>query len=121
MRQTRLALRAARGSLLPIAVAAFAGLASGCRSTTDIGKLLDDPARYDGRTVRVEGEVSSSVGALGRGAYLISDDTGTLPVVSTEMGTPRSGARVGVEGVFRSVFTLGTESLAVLEEKRRFD
>jgi len=35
-------------------------------------------------------------------------------------GTPRVGAKVGVEGEFRSAFTLGSRTVAVLiEEKRR--
>jgi hypothetical protein len=29
----------------------------GCAGITPIGELLDNPARYDGKTVRVEGEV----------------------------------------------------------------
>ncbi len=92
-----------------------------CRGTMSIGQLLDDPARYDGETVRVKGEVTSAVGALGRGAYRVEDGTGTLNVVTERGGAPREGARVGIEGVFRSVFTIGSESGAVLMERDRFD
>jgi hypothetical protein len=92
----------------------------GCRGTMEIGDLLDDPDRYDGETVRVSGEVTGSIGALGRGAFQIDDGTGRLFVVSEGGGAPREGARVGVEGEFRSVFTIGTESLAVLMERRRY-
>lgn len=94
---------------------------SACRGTVPIGRLLDDPARYDGETVRVKGEVTSAIGALGRGAYRLNDGTGTLNVVSEERGAPREGARVGVEGMFQSVFTFGDQTGAVLREKRRFD
>jgi hypothetical protein len=97
-------------------------LLAACRGTMPIAKLLDDPARYDGEKVRIAGRVTGfSVGALGHGAYQVNDGTGTLPVVSDQGGTPREGARVGVEGIFRSVFTFGDRSGAVLLERNRFD
>jgi hypothetical protein len=40
--------------------------------------------------------------------------------VSQGGGAPREGAQVGVEGTFKAVFTLGSQSAAVLMEKRRF-
>lgn len=103
---------------LPVLLAAL--LLSGCASVTPIGELLDDPGHYDGRTVRVEGEVQGAVGALGVGGYRIADDTGALTVLS-ERGTPppRDGARVRVKGVFQALFTLGSQSVAVLREESR--
>lgn len=92
-----------------------------CRGTMSIGELLDDPGRYDGETVRVRGTVESSAGLLGAGAYRLDDGTGTLNVVNRDGGVPREGARVGVEGEFRSVFTIGATSQAVLLERGRFD
>ncbi|HXM37193.1 MAG TPA: hypothetical protein VN908_00885 [Gemmatimonadales bacterium] len=88
--------------------------------TTPIKTLLDDPGRFDGKTVRIAGEVQGSVGALGYGAYQIKDGTGTLSVVTEGGGAPTRGARVGVEGTFRAAYTLGNQSTAVLVEKRRF-
>lgn len=92
----------------------------GCGGTVPIKTLLDDPPRYEGKTVRIAGEVKGSMGALGYGAYRVSDGTGTLPVVSQTGGAPRDGTRIGVEGTFRAAFTLGTETAAVLMEKRRY-
>ena len=94
-------------------------LIAGCKDAVPIKTLLDDPAQYDRKTVRVAGSVTGSVGVLGYGAYVIDDGTGKLPIVSKEGGAPREGARVAVEGEFRSAFTLGTESAAVIIEKRR--
>jgi hypothetical protein len=88
-------------------------------NTTPIKELLDDPARFDGKTVRIAGEVKNSAGILGYGAYQIDDGTGSLAVVSQGGGAPREGATVGVEGTFRSAFTLGTQSIAVIMEKKR--
>ncbi len=90
-----------------------------CPGTTPIKELLDDPGRYDGREVRIAGEVTRSVGLLGYGGYQVDDGTGTLTVVVEGGGaTPRVGAQVGVEGTFRNAFTLGPVTAAVLMEKR---
>ncbi len=96
-------------------------LLAACPGVRPITELLDDPGRYDGETVRIAGEVTEAIGALGVGVYEINDGTGTLTVVSkTGRGTPRVGATVGVEGEFRSAFTLGTRTVAVvIEEKRK--
>jgi hypothetical protein len=94
-------------------------LLAGCAGVTPIGELLDNPARYDGKTVRVEGEVRESAGGLGLGAYQVRDDTGTLTVVSETGGPPRSGSKIGVKGRFQALITLGTRSLAVLREESR--
>lgn len=101
-----------------IAAAALLCLA-GCDKTTPIRTLLDDPARFDGQQVRIAGEVTDAIGIFGLGTYQVDDGTGTIRVVAQEGGVPRQGAKVGVEGTFRSAFTVGTESLAVLVESRR--
>ncbi|HKQ56605.1 MAG TPA: hypothetical protein VJY35_01940 [Candidatus Eisenbacteria bacterium] len=105
-----------------LALAATLTLAAlvGCKGNViEIKTLLDDPSRYDHQTVRIAGDVGNSVGVLGVGAYQVSDGTGTLTVVTKGGGAPREGARVGVEGEFRSAYTIGTHSGAVLIEKER--
>jgi len=92
---------------------------TGCASVTPIGELLDNPARYDGKTVTVEGEVKESAGGLGLGAYQVKDETGTLTVVTETGGPPRTGSRIGVKGTFQALITLGSKSLAVLREQSR--
>jgi hypothetical protein len=87
--------------------------------TTSIKTLLSDPGKYDGKTVRITGDVQQSIGALGFGAYEVKDETGTIPVVTQGGGAPSRGTRVGVEGTFRAAYTLGTSSRAVLIEKKR--
>ncbi len=104
-------------ALVPVAGALF--LLAGCAGITPIGELLDNPAHYDGKTVRVEGEVKESAGGLGLGAYQVRDNTGTLTVVSEKGGPPRSGSKVGVKGRFEALITLGSKSLAVLREESR--
>jgi len=90
------------------------------RPTTPIKTLLDDPSSYDGKFVRILGDVRGSVGLLGFGAYQVNDGTGTLSVVTQGGGAPRQGARVGVEGTFRSAFTVGNQSATVLMEEQRY-
>jgi hypothetical protein len=102
-------------------VALIALLFLSCKTnTTPIKTLLDDPSRFDGKTVRILGDVQGSVGLLGFGAYQVNDGTGTLSVVTQGGGAPRQGARVGVEGTFRSAYTVGTQSATVLVEAQRY-
>ena len=106
----------------PASLATLAGallLLAGCAGITPIGELLDNPAKYDGKTVSVEGEVKESAGGLGLGAYQVKDDTGTLTVVSETGGPPRTGSKINVKGRFESLITLGSRSLAVLREETR--
>ena len=92
----------------------------GCQSrVVPIKTLHDDPGRYDKQVVSVAGTVKAAVGVLGYGAYEIDDGTGTLMVVTKESGAPREDAKVVVEGEFRSAFTLGTQTAAVIIEKQR--
>ena len=111
-------------SRLPLlaAVVLVASLLAGCKGggTTTIKTLLDDPSRFDKQSVRVAGEVTRSLGILGYGAYELDDGTGKIPVVTNEGGAPRVGAKVGVEGEFRSAFTMGGTTAAAIVEKQRF-
>jgi len=104
-------------SFLPLAGALL--VLAGCASVTPIGELLDNASRYDGKTVRIEGEVQGGAGGLGVGAYQVKDKTGTIAVVSDQGSAPRKGAKIGVKGKFESLFTLGAASLAVLREESR--
>lgn len=102
-----------------VLVLGFQLVLAGCAGVTPIGELLDDPSRYNGKTVRIEGDVKEAAGGLGFGAYQVKDKTGTLTVVSDKGSAPREGSKVGVKGIFQSLFTLGSKSLAVLREESR--
>ena len=95
-------------------------LLAGCASVTPIGELLQNSSKYNGKEVRIKGEVKESAGLLGRGAYQVKDGTGTLTVISETSAPPPSGSKIGVKGVFQALLTLGSKSLAVLREKSRF-
>jgi hypothetical protein len=104
--------------LLPLAATLL--MLAGCASVTPIGQLLDNSSHYNGKTVRIKGEVKESAGLLGRGAYQVKDSTGTLTVVSETASPPRTGSTIGVKGTFQALLTLGSKSLAVLKEQSRF-
>ncbi len=104
---------------IPMILAAALAVGACTKPATPIKTLLDDPSHYDHQIVRIAGTVGSTIGVLGYGAYDVSDATGKIRVVTQTGGAPREGAHVGVEGEFRSAFTLGTESVAVIMEQRR--
>jgi hypothetical protein len=95
-------------------------LLAGCASVTPIGELLQNSSKYNGKTVRIKGEVGESAGLLGRGAYQVKDNTGTLTVLAETAPPPPKGVTTGVKGVFQALLTLGSKSLAVLQEQSRF-
>jgi hypothetical protein len=92
--------------LLPLAAALLLG---GCASSVKIGRILDEPTRYQNRTVRVDGTVDRSFGAIVTGVYQVQDNTGKIYVLSNS-GVPRTGSRVSVKGRVMSGVTLGTNS-----------
>ena len=103
-------------TLLPFATLALLALTA-CPGAKTIQSLLDDPGQYDGKTVRIAGEVTQSIGALGLGGYQVNDGTGTLLVVTKSLGsTPRVGARVVVEGTFQAADTVGSHRGVVMSE-----
>jgi hypothetical protein len=104
-------------SFLPLAGALF--VLAGCASVTPIGELLDNSTRYDGKTVRIKGEVREGAGGLGVGAYQLKDNTGQITVVSDRGTAPRKGANVEVKGKFESLFSLGRAGVAVVREESR--
>ena len=111
---------ARRHSTPPLLLVGALFVLAGCASVTPINQLLNDPSRYDGKTVRVQGTVKGAVGGLGVGAYEIKDNTGSLTVVSDKGDPPRTGANLGVKGKFQALLSLGFKSLAVLREESRF-
>ncbi len=87
---------------------------------TRISVINADPGRYMNKEVAVAGQVTQSVGVIGRGIYQIDDGTGRLWVFSTVRGVPSRGARVGVKGrVVPTVTLLGINYATVLQETDR--
>lgn len=104
--------RATGSFLLPVAV--FLGC--GSFFTVDIRDILNDPRKYEGKTVTIKGEVSGSLNLLVVKAYTVRDHTGEI-VVITERAVPRSGDRVKVKGRVNQAFAIAGENLVVLIEE----
>src|SRR5947208_4131772 len=90
---------------------------TGCGSVK-IARINADPSRYQNRSVRVSGTVTTSAGILGTGGYQIQDDTGKIFVVSRS-GVPSSGSRVNVTGrVIAGAQVLGKPMGVVIREEQ---
>jgi len=85
-----------------------------------ISAINADPGSYHNKEVQIAGEVTQSIGALGKGVYMINDGTGSLWVYSDKLGVPSKGAKVGVKGTVLPTFTfLGTNYATVVKEVDR--
>ncbi len=87
---------------------------------TRIGDINRDPGRYAGREVTIAGQVLTSFGALGEGAFEVDDGTGSIWVISAGYGVPSQGARISVTGRVESGVTIGGRTFTnVLRETQR--
>jgi hypothetical protein len=92
-------------------------LLSGC-ATVKIGRILDEPNRYQNRMVRVDGTVDRSYGAFVTGVYQVQDNTGKIYVVSNN-GVPRTGTRITVKGRVMSGITVGSRSFGTTIQEQK--
>ena len=91
-----------------------------CDQPQKISAINADPGSYHNKQVQIAGEVMQSIGALGKGVYMINDGTGSLWVYSDKLGVPSKGAKVGVKGTVLPSFTfLGTNYATVVKESDR--
>lgn len=99
---------------------------AGCALTarrTSVADLKYNPARYDDRTVSVEGVVTSSWGIplMPYKLYKVDDGTGEVTVVSQSGRTPTRGARVRVKGKVNELATFGGQSIGLHLQERDLD
>jgi hypothetical protein len=92
----------------------------GCAGVTPINDLLSNPSEYNGKSVKVKGEVTKSIGALVAGIYQVRDKTGQITVVTDKGSPPPEKTTIGVKGTFQSVITIGPTSVAGIREESRF-
>ncbi len=91
-----------------------------CPQRTTINQVNGDPARYRGKEILIVGAVTNSFGALGQGAYELSDETGKIWVL-TRRGAPTRGARVGAVGKYINGIVWGGRNFgsAIVETDRK--
>jgi hypothetical protein len=90
-------------------------LLTGC-GTIRIQQVLNNPARYQGRNVRLSGDVTRSTGLVVAGVYQVDDGSGKINVLSNRP-VPRQGAHVTVSGrVQNGINVLGRSYGTLLQE-----
>ena len=90
-------------------------LLAGCSGPIAIGKIIQDPRKYDGKTVTVEGMVSDRQSLVVIKYYSLTDKTGKITVV-TERALPQDGLTARVKGTVHEALSIGDKSLLVLKE-----
>jgi hypothetical protein len=106
------------GSSLPkfslLALLAVSSGACAVRSAS-IADLRANPGRYQNRTVRIDGVVTSSFGIplVPFKVYKVDDGTGEVTVISQGARTPTRGARVRVKGEVDDVAVVGGQAVGL--------
>ena len=108
------------------ALLAFVGMCSGCALTSSratVAELKYNAARYQDKTVSIDGVVTSSWGLplVPFKFYKVDDGTGEMTVLSQNGQAPGKGAHVRVKGRVSDVATLGGQSLGLHMEQRDLD
>ena len=96
-------------------------LSGGCTTASHIGDITANPSQYEGKEVTVEGIVSNSfwLALLTKGAYRLTDDTGSIWVVCNST-PPEMDEEVRVKGTVERAVSIGERSLGtvIMEESR---
>lgn len=100
-----------------IAPLALVVMLAGCALTRhpSVAELKYNPARYENKTVSIDGVVTSSWGIplVPFKLYKIDDGTGEMTVVSQHGRTPTKGSRVRVKGRVNDVATFGGQAVGL--------
>jgi hypothetical protein len=91
-------------------------------SYTPIVQITANPARYDGREVRIAGTVIDvlKMPFFDMRIYVLQDDSGRIPVVTRDL-VPGIKERVALKGVVESAAIIGTTSVGLhVTELKRF-
>ena len=101
-----------------IAPLTLALMLSGCAMalrSPSVAELKFNPARYQNKTVSINGIVTSSWGVplVPFKLYKVDDGTGEVTVVAQDGRTPTKGARVSVKGRVNEFATFGGQSVGL--------
>ncbi len=81
-----------------------------------IKELIENPRQYEKRNVTISGYVAEVYSIIVLKAYVISDDTGQIIVV-TERILPKQGSKVRIKGTLAEAFSFGTKTVTVFKEQ----
>jgi len=93
----------------------FTGRSRGPLGFIKVKTVLDNTARFDGKTVRVSGVATKPMGMFGQGIYHLSDGTGEILIV-TSRAVPSEGEQLTVRGRVSTAFVFGTQKLVAIIE-----
>jgi hypothetical protein len=106
-----------------VLVTAGALVVSGCDylpfGYTPIRDIVAAPANFEGKEVKLKGQVKGIVRLPGLRAFTLQDETGQITVV-TQGELPAANSDVTLKGSVRSAIIVGGQSLGLrVEETRR--
>ena len=109
-----------------VALLALVAMFSGCALSmgrTSVAELKYNAARYQNKTVSIDGVVTSTWGLplVPFKLYKVDDGTGEMTVLSRGSRTPAKGNHVKVKGVVRDVAVFGGQPLGLHLEERSLD
>ncbi len=112
-------IRGARALALLLMVTGALASASCYRLTaTNIGSIVKDTSRYDGKTVTVWGTVKERIDLPRLKCYILDDGTGTI-AVSTTGPLPRVGEKMHTRGRVDKGFAIGRRQIVGVIEPPR--
>jgi len=105
-------------TLLLLLAAGFILWSESCSSlfTTKVKDILDNPRKYEGQEVVVQGQAKDSINLIVK-AFHLEDGTGKILVI-TEKAVPKTGETVRVKGTVQQGFSFGSKSSIVIMEKK---
>jgi len=89
-------------------------LLAGCVSRVSIESINHDPARFDGKEIRVAGRVVNSSTVTASGAFELDDGTGRLWVFRDKKDMPAHNSSLTVNGKIEQGFDFGGRNFVVI-------
>lgn len=83
--------------------------------STPIGDILKKPRNYEGKIVKVKGDITSSVNLIIVKYFALRDKTGEIYVVTNRI-LPKQGDAISVKGRVQEGFTIGPSQFIVIME-----
>jgi uncharacterized protein YdeI (BOF family) len=93
-----------------IGVAACNGL-----TTTPVNDLLQNPRKYEGKSIVISGNVTERNSLLVTKYFVLKDESGEIHVF-TDRALPQVGAKVRVHGHVNQPLAFGNEDIVVFQE-----
>lgn len=92
----------------------------GCESwfATPINEILTNPRNFDGKVVKISGQVTEVFSLIVIKYFTLRDRTGEITVVTTRL-LPKQGTKITVNGKVEDAFSIGDKQLIVLLENEK--